>query len=453
MQATDSGPALPAAAAELPTAPASAEALLVPLADDGRPNGIAQEETRKDARPAAAVPEPAASRQSADSLAALAAIPGTQPTADLRSTPGNESLLLGAQRSVSTLSSWEGQIAAQPQAAAPEAADSAAQQLGDLLGSLAGWPVDSSEAAAPANSSGNRQEEEQLSDIESETRGSEGPGGRAAASWPPAVAGGPDAATLGAAQMPAPQPSLDGLSDVSTETDAGSDEGLEDGLAGPASGGSAAGAAAGLQARPGEQTLRAVQQPAQTLVSEAAQGLQQKPLHLHPGGASAGRRGQPGSPRVDSLQPEGRAQQQEQGMLHLDLLPPVTEPAAAGEQPDTPAEVEHQNDAPGVQQGQQESLLQAAERLEARLAAGSSAADGPDDTRGPAGLTNGAAGQAEDAAYKADLLLASIISQVGQVQSSGSERRRAGHGLAGRHWARRRSPGKFAAVVPRRRLY
>lgn len=140
-------------------------------------------------------------------------------------------------------------------------------------------------------------------------------------------------------------------------------------------------------------------------------------------------------------------------MLHLDLLPPVTEPAAAGEQPDTPAEVEHQNDAPGVQQGQQESLLQAAERLEARLAAGSSAADGPDDTRGPAGLTNGAAGQAEDAAYKADLLLASIISQVGQVQSSGSERRRAGHGLAGRHWARRRSPGKFAAVVPRRRLY
>lgn len=315
------------------------------------------------------------------------------PAIDLLSAVGDEVALLGAGPAAP----------AHEQQAAPlhQAASGTALELGDPFGSLDGWPTGSPVAAVPVASSGGHWDEEQLSDVESMASGDGELAGQAAAAGPAAAeAAAAEAAAAGvpAVEMPAfgpdlsPQSSLGGLSDVSTETDAGS-----------ANEGSVTGAAEGPQP-PAAKPQPVVQRPAQQLSSEAAQGLPQQLLHLDSGHAAAmaGRAASPGgsSPRAGAQE-----QQRQQGALQLDVPPPLEQPAAATEQPGEDTEDEGQ--------GRHESLLQAAERLEARLAAGSSASEGPGSAWAPGSQVQQAAGRGEEAAYQLDLLLASIISQVG----------------------------------------
>ncbi|KAL4426026.1 hypothetical protein ABPG75_010042 [Micractinium tetrahymenae] len=429
---TGAAPAAAAAIAKLPPPPppsAVAEPSRAPLADDGSPHGAAQ----KAADVAAGAVEPAASSGPAGSTTAGLPPPAEQavpagnlsltpaqapspappgPAPDLLSSSIDELLLLGAQQPVSSAAAaQEEQAAAQQQsgeqqAATLQAGGSAAPEFGDLLGSLDGWPAAEAVASAPAHSgSGDREEEGGLLDVESEASdsteelGQAWAAGQAAAQG--AVAGGPAVAAPAAGAALATEPSLGGLSDVSTETEGASDAGSARGPAGAADAGGGTKEAAGQLPSAVQLQLLTEERPVQPAVPEAAQGLEQLRQHAGPG-AAAVTAGQPASPRASG--PPSEDQKEEEEVLQLDVLPLVEQ--AAQVQPTAEREAEQ-----AEQQGQQESLLQAAERLEARLAAGSSASEGSDSSWAAAGQS-GPAGQEEDAAYRSDLLLASIISQL-----------------------------------------
>ncbi|KAL4418863.1 hypothetical protein ABPG77_002930, partial [Micractinium sp. CCAP 211/92] len=151
--------------------------------------------------------------------------------------------------------------------------------------------------------------------------------------------------------------------------------------------------------------------PAALDTAGAAASGPQTGLHgeaLHPGTVSATAvAARPASDRGGSPRPQEQQQRQDVA-LPLDLLPPVEQAAAAAEQPGSEGGDVPPGDAQAGQQGQQESLLQAAERLEARLAAGGGSSEGP----GGGWAVQPAVGRDEEATYQSDLLLASIISQL-----------------------------------------
>lgn len=424
LAAADAAPASPAVTVVPPPPPAlpTAEPQHVSSANDAEPNRDEQKAGTEEAASAVSEPEAAASRQRAgtqptalpsvaDPAESAVVVPSprlpgpgqTAPALNLLGAPDDALPLLGVD---SAAPAQEEQASPQQPAAALKAGEGPAPELGDLLGSLDGSPAGGTLAAAPAASSGGLWEEEQLSDDESMESGSAevtGHAAPAALDIAGAAASGPQTVGMSAdGPQTTRQPSLAGLSDVSTETEGGTgDEG------------GAPEAAAGLLSPAGELQPLAIQQPEPPSLPGASQGLHGEALH--PGTVSATAvAARPASDRGGSPRPQEQQQRQEVA-LPLDLLPPVEQPAAAAEQRGAEGGDVPPGDAQAGQQGQQESLLQAAERLEARLAAGGGSSEGP----GGGWAVQPATGQYEEAAYQSDLLMASIISQVGGLRWCG----------------------------------